>query len=179
MKQHSSQPENSSQDAQWIAQLHALQAYKACEGHCNVPAIDRHNRSLGSWLNKQRSRRKAGLLSQSRIAALDAVGVIWDVLVTQWEERLNALARFKLKAGHCEVPRGYGPDPKLATWLLVQRRDNRLGTLLPDRAEKLESIGVVWDPHNAAWERRFESLATFRAASGHCDVPRGYSLDPT
>lgn len=178
MKQNSSQPEHSSQDAKWVAQLRSMKAFKAREGHCNVPANDRRHRSLGRWLNKQRVRRKAGLLSQSRIAALDAVGVVWDPLAAQWEERLNALARFKLKAGHCEVPRGYGPDPKLATWLLVQRRDKRLGKLPPDRAAKLEEIGVVWDPHNAAWDRRFESLATFRAASGHCNVPRGYSLDP-
>lgn len=168
----------SPQDAKWNAQLRAMQAYKAREGHCNVPAHDHRNRSLGRWLNKQRVRRKAGLLSQSRIAALDAVGVVWDPLAAQWEERLNALARFKRKAGHCEVPRGYAPDPKLATWLLVQRRDKRLGKLLPERAAKLDEIGVVWDPHNAAWERRFESLATFKAASGHCNVPRGYSRDP-
>ncbi len=178
MKQHSSQPNNSSQDAKWIAQLRSLQAFKAREGHCNVPANGRRNRSLARWLTKQRVRRKAGLLPQSRIAALDAVGVVWDPLTAQWEERLNALAGFKLKAGHCEVPRGYAPDPKLATWLLVQRRDKRLGKLIPERVAKLEEIGVVWDPHNAAWERQFEALATFRAASGHCNVPRGYSVAP-
>ena len=178
MKQHSLQTENSSQDAKWIANLRFMQAFKLREGHCNVPAHGHRNRSLGRWLLKQRVRRKAGLLSQSRIAALDAVGVVWDPLAAQWEERLKALVGFKLKAGHCEVPRGYGPDAKLATWLLVQRRDKRRGKLSPERAAKLEEIGVVWKPHSAAWERRFESLATFSAASGHCNVPRGYSLDP-
>lgn len=136
------------------------------------------NRVLGRWLNKQRSHKKAGLLPPARVAQLEAVGVVWDALAAQWDEQFASLERYKAITGHCEVPRGYSADPQLATWLRVQRRENRSGKLTPDRSAKLEALGVVWDSHSNAWEQRFASLVAYKAKTGNCDVPRVYPPDP-
>jgi hypothetical protein len=143
-----------------------------------VPARGSCDYVLGRWLNKQRAQKKSGQLSVARIAQLDALGVVWDMPSAQWAERFASLQRFKKVTGHCEVPRGYAADPKLATWLSVQRREKQAGKLLPDRSAKLEELGVAWDPHTRSWERRFESLVIYKMKTGHCEVPCNYPPDP-
>ncbi|MGA4856724.1 Helicase associated domain protein [Streptomyces koyangensis] len=54
---------------------------------------------------------------------------------------------------------GEGGFP-LGRWLSDQRRAMRAGIMLPERAEGLEALDVVWDPADAAWE---ESLGAARA----------------
>lgn len=178
MKRQPTGGNHSARDERWLAQLGALEAFKKREGHCNVPAHSSRSRVLGRWLNKQRARKKAGLLSPARVAQLDALGVVWDMLSAQWEERFAALARYKALTGDCEVPRGYSPDPQLATWLRVQRREKRAGKLSKERFKQLEALGVVWDSRTTAWEQRFTSLAAYKAKNGNCEVPRVYPSDP-
>lgn len=178
MKREPTGCNQSARDERWLAQLGALEAFKKREGHCNVPAHSSRSRVLGRWLNKQRARRKAGLLSPARVAQLDALGVVWDMLSAQWEERFAALARYKALTGDCEVPRGYSPDPQLATWLRVQRREKRAGKLSKERFTQLEALGVVWESRTTAWEQRFTSLAAYKAKNGNCEVPRVYPSDP-
>ncbi len=45
---------------------------------------------------------------------------------------------------------------KLGTWQKNQRIEYRKGKLSLERIEALEKIGVVWDPHEVAWEEGFE-----------------------
>ena len=88
----------------------------------------------------------------------------WDPRDASWEERFQALAEFKRRFSHSTVPRDYLEDPELARWLLKQRSRKGQGTLSPERSERLEALGVVWEPYDAMWERRFQelSLATIR-----------------
>eukprot|EP00957_Ditylum_brightwellii_P076261 5796596-Ditylum_brightwellii.AAC.1 len=43
-----------------------LCAFKAQHGHCNVSRYDKRNKSLGIWVNQQRSANKKKALSSSR-----------------------------------------------------------------------------------------------------------------
>ena len=65
-------------NAAWETQFAALQAFKAREGHCNVPARYPEHPSLGTWLGTQRQSKKKNTLSPERIARLEALGVVWD-----------------------------------------------------------------------------------------------------
>ena len=67
-------------DAAWWEQNYqALVAFKAQEGHCNVPQNCPENPQLGTWLNSQRTLKRVGKLFPDRIARLDALGVVWDL----------------------------------------------------------------------------------------------------
>ncbi|TXS47018.1 helicase associated domain-containing protein, partial [Streptomyces sp. t39] len=48
----------------------------------------------------------------------------------------------------------------LGRWLSDQRQAMRAGGILTPRAEKLDELGIVWDPADAAWE---ENLGAARA----------------
>ena len=104
---------------------------------------------------------------------LDAIGFVWDVLDSAWEEGLAVLATFRAREGHCRVPLDQVEGTfKLGQWVGVQRSRRR--KMLAERKQRLDAIGFVWDVLDSAWEEGFAALATFRAREGHCRVPDGH-----
>ena len=56
----------------------------------------------------------------------------------------KALAEFKKKHGHCDVPTHWGRSGNLASWVANQRHRKKLGILVSERSRKLESLGFTW-----------------------------------
>ena len=73
-------------EERWTQYLTALNTYATREGHARVPAshverLDGSPVNLGAWVGYIRQRKRAGLLPQSRIEAIDAVpGWEWGPL---------------------------------------------------------------------------------------------------
>jgi Helicase associated domain len=88
-----------------------------------------------------------------------------------WEKGFAALKHFKVREGHCRVPRGHQEGSfKLGTWVVNQR--NRRGALSVERRRRLDAIKFVWALHSNPWETGFVALKEFKAREGHCLVPR-------
>ena len=69
---------------------------------------------------------------------------MWDTFDAQWEERFRSLKRFHQREGHCRVPRHYREaDYHLGEWVHVQRQGK--DTMLPERRQRLDALGFVWD----------------------------------
>ena len=102
----------------------------------------------------------------------------------KWDERLLELRAFRQQHGHSLVPHTYPPNPQLARWVKRQRRQHKLmeegkqSTMTPERCELLESLGFVWDSHQAAWSEKIQDLRHYQAQSGHCLVPSSYKANP-
>jgi len=104
---------------------------------------------------------------------LEEIGFIWDPLEQQWEEGFAALASFEQRVGNCNVPQGYKEgDYRLGTWVGKQR--SKKDTLSPERRQRLEEIGFIWDPLEQQWEEGFAALVSFEQRVGNCKVPRGH-----
>ena len=56
----------------------------------------------------------------------------------------------------------------LGNWVSVQRMAK--DTLSPERRQRPESIGFIWDPLAADWEEGFTALMQFQIREGHCRV---------
>ena len=69
--------------AEWEEKVAALEEFKAINHHCDVPQASPENRALAAWLNIQRINRRQNELSDDRVGRLEALGVVWDVLVAQ------------------------------------------------------------------------------------------------
>ena len=54
-----------------------LVRYKKVFGDCNTPSEWQEDPQLGSWVVKQRYRRKNGLLKGERMKKLEEVGMRW------------------------------------------------------------------------------------------------------
>ena len=121
---------------------------------------------------------KGGGLSEERTARLEALGFVWDRGDAAWEESFGQLEAYRAEQGDCLVPQSYvTPDGgKLGAWVNEQRqchRGKRSG-LSEERTARLEALGFVWDPNDAAWDESYRRLEAYRAEHGDCLVPRGY-----
>jgi len=54
----------------------------------------------------------------------------------------------------------------LGTWLRTQRVDFKKGKLDQARKERLESLGVLWNPMEAQWVHNFCLLSAYVGAKG-------------
>ncbi len=64
--------------AAWEEIFARLEAFRAREGHTNVPAKYSADPSLGKWCAFQRSLKRLDSLSAERIRRLEALGFVWD-----------------------------------------------------------------------------------------------------
>lgn len=105
--------------------------------------------------------------------------------LSTWDLRLQQLLAFKAGHGHCNVPRHWPENPKLARWVTNQRRLLLWGTLPKDRVRKLEALGIRWTSRadrarlrDEVWDRMYTVLRAFHRAFGHLKVPRGWRTEP-
>ncbi|MFE4218641.1 Helicase associated domain protein [Streptomyces sp. NPDC056844] len=96
-----------------------------------------------------------------------------------WRAGHRAAVAYREREGDLAVPynhvegagsRGEGGFP-LGRWLSDQRRAVRAGGMLPERAEDLEVLGVVWDPADAAWEENFGAARAYFEVYGTLAAP--------
>lgn len=183
---------------QWDTMFDLLIQFRNREGHCRVPAYHKEAKgeqqqngenvkaNLGSWLMDQRKRVRT--LNPDRRHRLEQAGVVFDDArphgsrdrskQQHWENMFQMLVQYKEQHGHTNVPRGYDGSTidgrPLGTWLMNQRKDYKVGTMDTTRYQKLEALGIVWDPRAVQWESMFARLEDFQKQHGHCRVPEGY-----
>ena len=156
-------------ESRWEKGFAALAKFKARKGHCCVPWRHIEGKfKLGQWVTLQR-KAKDKMLSKYR-KRLNAIGFVWGGQEQAWEEGFAALIKFKVREGHCRVPRYYVEGAyKLGQWVSVQRLSR--GVMPAKRRTRLDAIGFVWDGREHYWEKGFAALAQFKAREGHCRVP--------
>lgn len=144
---------NKHQCKQWTLKFHELLAFKEKMGHCNVPHGYKDNLALAMWVKRQRHQynlmveKKTSTLTGERIKLLENIGFVWNCLETAWEQHFQDLRHFVMRTGHCAVPSTYKRNPRLASWVVTQRRqwklleDGKQSSMTPKRLEKLKQIG--------------------------------------
>ena len=162
--------------ASWEFWYGLLEQFKQLEGHCRVmrssTKIDSFN--LGEWVSKQRG--LTDTMSLERKQRLDDLGFVWDVLEAAWEEGFNKLLQFKEIKGHYKVPNSFKMDRfNLGQWAGVQKKNK--DRMRPERKQRLDDLGFVWDVLEAAWEEGFNKLLQFKETEGHCRVPQHYKSE--
>jgi len=163
-------------ETRWERNFDLLVAYHAREGHVNVPqSHEEDGIYLGKWLSHQRANHKKGNMDRSRQERLESLGMLWDLMETQWEHNFSLLSAYQAQTGVAYLPMDCEVEGvMLGVWLNTQRIEVKKGKLDKSRRERLESLGVIWDPADAQWERNFSLLATYRKREGHADVPQNY-----
>jgi hypothetical protein len=137
-------------DQKWNMKYEKLVEYKRTNGHCMVPRKYEADKSLGPWVNKQRTLHKNNNnIRPDRKRLLDEIGFAWkgdggnnydDKL---WHEQYEKLLEHKRINGHRKVPK-HKDDKSLAQWVRYQRTIHNNNKMLPDRKELLDDIDFVW-----------------------------------
>jgi hypothetical protein len=81
--------------------------------------------------------------ARSRQRRLDAIGFIWDPLLSDWERAFAALKSFRAREGHYRVPAGHIEGKfKLGQWASGQRSKRNI--MPAERRQRLDAIGFAW-----------------------------------
>ena len=175
--------------ASWDEMFAVARAYAEEHGNLAVPKRYRtpDGLPLGSWINTQRAVRsgcRRGVLTDSQIKRLTAIGMIWDSRSDIAFARGYAEARrYKAERGDLDVPVSYRTKSgfALGVWVanLRQKRAGNItvGTLTPERISMLDELGMIWDKSGSLWERNMRAAEKYYEACGNLAVPSGYRTD--
>jgi superfamily II DNA or RNA helicase len=160
---------NGTASSWWDGYGHA-RAYRDEHQHLDVP--DGHacgdGYLLGKWVTRQRSFRKQGRLTAAQIAALDELGLTWDIRDAEWMRSYREARAFYDQHGHLHIPGGLvsADGVKMAHWPQNQRAAIRAGTMPAHRLPLLEQIGITRDdPARQRWMSRYHDLTAALAAN--------------
>ena len=158
-------------DSIWFGKL---AAYKSEYGDIRVPYNFKttDGRALGRWVSVQRAHKARGKLCPERVGRLDALGMVWDPLLEDWEDKLGKLVLYKSEHGDIRVPFTFKTTDgrALGTWVSLQRRHKARGKLCPERVGRLDALGMVWDPLLEDWEDKLDKLVAYKSEHGHVRV---------
>ncbi len=159
-------------DTEWEDSFTALSEFQKKSGHCRVPARYPLNKKLATWVSLLRVAFHEGRLPEEKIIRLEAIGFDWDPFESSWKESFTKLCSFKDLNGHMNISSTNILTKPLANWASDQRKQYKDGELPTEKILKLEALGFIWDPIDAAWQANFKLLCEFKEANGHCNIPQ-------
>ncbi len=175
-------------DRNWARYFSAAQVYYREHGNLLVNVRDGKYQGveLGKWLAQLRTYRKSGIrtsyLTPEREAALEEIGMVWDVPDYLWEQNYHAAVRYHREYGDLDVPYYYvDPDGvKLGVWIANTRFARRNGgagraELSEDQIARLDELGMIWsNKNNVVWERSYLAACRYRKKYGNLNIPVAY-----
>jgi hypothetical protein len=166
-------------DKKWNMQHEQLVEFKRTNGHCLVPQKCEQDKSLGEWVNEQRTLHNNDKIQLDRKTILDDIGFAWkvDVALTLdqkdklWHQQHGKLVEHKRINGNCRVPSKNQQDKFLAQWVRNHRCCCNKNKMQPDRKELLDALKFVWKPDDKLWHQQHEKPLEHERIDGHCEVP--------
>ncbi|WP_074466441.1 helicase associated domain-containing protein [Arthrobacter sp. SW1] len=138
---------------EWVARADALRLFMA-EAGLAPSARSRcpEEKSLGTWLQRQRQKDRAGLLNEEQRLELDKAGQ-WNttrqaqISELSWQENLRALTNFVSNHGRFPTYKAAESESEraLGTWLHVQRQSAVNKHLPPQRSSALDDSLPGWN----------------------------------
>ena len=131
--------------SRWETRFEELEAYaRGREAEGALVVAEAQNPELYFWLLDQRRAKRDGRLSPERIAALESLGVEWDLRArvrASWDERLEDVRAFYAERGRLPRP---SEDETLYQWIRQQRRNFESEALAHDRIDALDAVCEEW-----------------------------------
>ena len=177
---------DSAADRSWNRFYTAAKKYVATYGDLRVPTnyVTDTGLRLGNWIVNLRTYRKSCIRGQfltgQRIAALDELGMVWNVPDYLWERNFNAAMQYHREYGDLNVPTGYTSKDgtRLGVWINNLRTARVSGTLriTEEQMARLDELGMVWEKKfSRAWEQGFAEAKSYYEAHGDLAVPVNYA----
>ena len=178
---------DSYRDLSWNRNYQAAQKYFEIHGNLNVPAgyETADGVRLGRWISNLRTYRKnqaqQHYLSQERIRALDAIGMMWNVSDQLWQQYYAACLEYFREHHDLEVPLSYVTESgvRLGTWLHAVRsacrNPEKRKQLSEEQIQALNELGMTWRKRSdTQWERGYAAAAAYHKTFGDLNVPTTY-----
>lgn len=166
-------------DELWTKALSHAQAFHRRHGHLNIRQDYRAEGGyhLGVWIGWQRTAFRTKTLPAERVAALEEIGMIWDLALTAWQNGYTHAHAYFTEHGDLRVHNEWVAEDgyNLGLWVGAQRGNFQKGKLSDEQITLLDAIGMVWDVKDTAWRTAYEHACAYRERNGHLDVPGVWS----
>lgn len=169
-------------DYLWETYYHSAVLYHQENGNLDVPSyyVDKNGIKLGAWILAIRSARKnknskRAELTDSQIAKLDGLGMIWKSKnEAAWEQFYQEARRYYKENGNLNVPASYITDTgcRLGRWVRGQR-DKYPDSLSKAKIQRLAEIGMIWSLDDP-WEYKFKLVKKYYDKFGDLNMPADY-----
>ncbi len=143
------------------------QAKKYYEVFCSngllIISGDEKYKQLKRWIRKQRSdykNRNNNCFTEDRIKRLESIGMVWDEYDLSWEEGYKKASDYFEKYGSLDVTLN-ASGKELYSWIRLQRKKYKKGTITKKQEERLNSIGMIWDASNKSVRVSFPEKALY------------------
>ena len=169
-----------SSTASWEFWYGVLIEYANKTGSALVPDRTRTGEGgdLGSWVRRQRSKFKSGLLEGKYIERLNCVtGWSWSPYDDSWEEGLSSLIKFVSEFGHASPEKDFidRNGYKIGAWVVKQRNNANISS---ERRLQLNQLkGWRWSVRDEWWEEGFRRLEKYAAEFENTDIKVDYISD--
>ena len=174
-------------DVAWEKYYAAAKQYYADHGDLLVSISDNKYKgvALGRWIAQLRTYRKSGIqsayLTPERIAALDGIGMVWDVPDYLWERNFASAVEYHREYGDLNIPVDYVDRNgiRLGAWMFnirygVKNKNGRT-QLTAEQIARLDELGMNWaGKHNATWDKAYRAACQYKKMNGNLDIPAAY-----
>jgi len=162
----------------WDNMIQLLRDFKTEYGRLPKKDEDYRGIKVGQWCVNQRRALRAGSYDDERIAQLQDLGIVLSIHDVKWEQNFALLQEFYAEHGRFPMQKDDYRGVKLGLWCANQRRDVANGKCLPEREEKLRTIGMIQSStFDAHWERCFALLQKYVAQYGRFPIETEYYED--
>lgn len=144
-------------EKKWTTRFKQLRKFYEKNNHTNISARYKKNKSLGTWVVRQRVIKNS--LTEEQIEALNSINFVWNPRETSWEKNFEKLKEYKEENGHTNVPVNLEEDLVFGRWVQKQRRIKN--SLSPEKLADLNSLDFIWDGNEYVWYNNFETLNQF------------------
>ncbi|MDD4495654.1 MAG: Helicase associated domain protein, partial [Eubacteriales bacterium] len=177
---------NDALTASWDLMYQCACAYYKLFGNLEVPHKYKtpEGYSLGSWIHTQRKVRAGeqyGNLDESRIAKLDAIGMVWDSYRDlSWERNYAEAKKYFTKHGDLNTNVNDVTESgfRIGQWicnLRTWRKSGIQGAFLTNkRIRLLDELHMIWDQPDYLFEQSYQAALDYYRENGHLEVPAAY-----
>ena len=97
-------------------------------------------------------------------------------MIDNWDEFFKLAKNYYIKYGNLLIPTDYIINDKinLGRWICTQRNNYKKNKLASDKVEKLEKIGMVWNPFDLKWNEFYEEAKKYFEENGNLLIPAKY-----
>lgn len=166
----------------WERYYAAASDFYEKEGHLDIPVkyVTKDGLQLGIWLRRKAMERD--LLSEKKVKALEAIGMIWGGRYdSKWDEKFRLAEQYYQQNGNLEIPMEYEVQGvRLGRWLSALRSarvkpGNSHYRLDAERIRQLDSIGMRW--REESWEVRYRLAEGYYREHGNLKVSQTYVVE--
>jgi hypothetical protein len=179
--------------------LNSAKTYFCKFNDLNVPYdyVDENGIALGKWLqsirktyssydeqilkrNPEEIILKENRLSVTTLKDLNAMHMVWKVdSSTDWNYKYELAKKFYKENGHLLIPGSYIANDEYSTnlgmWICYQRQLYNSGKELSvDKVERLNLLGMIWNPREEQWEQKYLLAYQYYKENGNLRIPKNY-----